>query len=89
MVAELGYTPTLCVPSEEQRFATGQIEKEQTLPLHVVSVAENFMSLNMVSEWLNVEVAIAGLVVGHRLAWPLKMWKSMVEGPVSSVSWPH
>ena len=28
MVAELGYTPTLCVPSEEQRFATGQIEKE-------------------------------------------------------------
>ena len=28
MVAELGYTPTLCVPSEEQRFTTGQIEKE-------------------------------------------------------------
>ena len=50
-------------------------EAEQTLHLHVVSMAENFMSLVKVSEWLNVEVTIAGLVVGHRLAWPLKMWK--------------
>ena len=28
MVAGFGCTPTLCVPSEEQRFATGQIKKE-------------------------------------------------------------
>ena len=37
---------------------------EQTLPLHVVSVAENFMNLNKVAEWLIVEVAWSWLVTG-------------------------
>ena len=67
MVAELGlYSHDKEKRNYERdvrrRSTTGQIEKELKA---CGSVAENFMSLNMVSEWLNVEVAIAGLVVGH------------------------